>query len=122
MEWGSTGRVVAAALGHTSFAMTTQRHYVKEGTVERAAQRRVGLMLEQTPERDDEVDADDHPEPVAVPEVAPERATSRPTGVPGDRGAGSVAAEKPAATNRSACNGSGYSLHVWAQTCSARPT
>lgn len=46
MEWGSTGRAVAAALGHTSFAMTTKRHYVAEGTSERMAQRRVGSMLE----------------------------------------------------------------------------
>ncbi len=46
MEWGSTGRVVAAALGHTSFAMTTKRHYVADGTVERAAQRKVGSMLD----------------------------------------------------------------------------
>jgi integrase len=46
MEWGSTGRAVAAALGHTSFAMTTKRHYVAEGTSERMAQRRVGSMLD----------------------------------------------------------------------------
>lgn len=45
-EWGSTGRAVAAALGHTSFAMTTKRHYVAEGTSERMAQRRVGSMLD----------------------------------------------------------------------------
>jgi len=40
-EWGSTGRVVAAALGHTSFDVVTRRHYLQPGTVERAALRRV---------------------------------------------------------------------------------
>jgi hypothetical protein len=67
MEWGSTGRVVAAALGHTSFAMTTKRHYVAHGTVERAAQRRVGSMLEQQPEQ------------ANVAPEAPARPTGRPT-------------------------------------------
>jgi integrase len=45
-ERGSTGQAVAAALGHTSFAVTTSRHYVAPGVVERAAQRRVGEILE----------------------------------------------------------------------------
>lgn len=70
MEWGSTGRVVAAALGHTSFAMTTKRHYVAPGTVERAAQRRVGSMLEQRPEQHDQQEEG---------QDAPARPASRPT-------------------------------------------
>lgn len=43
-ETGATGHAVAAALGHTSYA-TTKAHYVKPGTVERAARRRVLALV-----------------------------------------------------------------------------
>lgn len=76
MEWGSTGRVVAAALGHTSFAMTTKRHYVADGTVERAAQRRVGSMLEQAPEQ--EQDQDEQDTRTSEPPSRPAQPTGRP--------------------------------------------
>ncbi len=46
MEFGSTGRLVAAALGHTSFAVTTSRHYVAAGTTERVAARRVAGLVQ----------------------------------------------------------------------------
>ena len=44
-EHGSTGRIVASALGHTSFEGVTKRHYVAPGTTERVAQRRVEQVL-----------------------------------------------------------------------------
>lgn len=77
MEWGSTGRVVAAALGHTSFAMTTKRHYVADGTVERAAQRRVGSMLEQAPEQDQD-EQDEQGTRTAEAPSQPAKPTGRP--------------------------------------------
>jgi integrase len=46
-EHGSTGHVVASALGHTSYA-TTRAHYVKPGTVERVARKRVQKLIEPT--------------------------------------------------------------------------
>lgn len=48
-EHGSTGHVVASALGHTSYAMT-RKHYVQPGTVERVARRRVQALIDTTPE------------------------------------------------------------------------
>ena len=44
-EHGATGRVVASALGHTSFEGVTKRHYVAPGTTDRVAQRRVEHVL-----------------------------------------------------------------------------
>ncbi len=44
-ENGATGHAVAAALGHTSYAMT-KAHYLKPGTVERVARERVQTLIE----------------------------------------------------------------------------
>lgn len=45
-ERGSTGRAVADALGHTSFARITEPHYLAPGTADRANARRVQKVLE----------------------------------------------------------------------------
>lgn len=48
-EHGATGHVVAAALGHTSYA-TTVKHYVQPGTLERATRRKVEALVAPTPQ------------------------------------------------------------------------
>jgi integrase len=53
-EHGVTGRVVASALGHTSFEGVTKRHYVAPGTTDRVAQKRVELVLGGEPGAGDE--------------------------------------------------------------------
>jgi len=50
-EHGTTGHVVASALGHTSYA-TTKAHYVKPGTVERVARKRVQDLMQSPAARD----------------------------------------------------------------------
>jgi integrase len=48
IKHGSTGHVVASALGHTSFDGMTKRHYVQPGTTEDATSQRVQSMLDYT--------------------------------------------------------------------------
>jgi integrase len=45
VERGATGRVVATAIGHTSFERITVPHYLAPGTVERARAKRVQNVL-----------------------------------------------------------------------------
>lgn len=45
VERGATGRVVATAIGHTSFERITVPHYLAPGTAERARARRVQKVL-----------------------------------------------------------------------------
>lgn len=69
VDHGATGRVVAAALGHTSFAIT-KGHYLPRGTVERAARKRVSAVLEQK--------ADAGAQPAAAPAPTPSPAPAPP--------------------------------------------
>jgi integrase len=46
IKHGSTGHLVASALGHTSYEGVTKRHYVQPGTTEGAASKRVQSMLD----------------------------------------------------------------------------
>jgi integrase len=57
IKHGSTGHVVASALGHTSFDGVTKRHYVKKGTTEEAASQHVQSVLDGTHR-----EAEDHDE------------------------------------------------------------
>lgn len=45
VERGATGRVVATAIGHTSFERITVPHYLAPGTVDRARAKRVQKVL-----------------------------------------------------------------------------
>jgi integrase len=71
VERGATGKLVAAAIGHTSFERITVPHYLAPGTAERAQARRVYKAL--APTRNGEVPPKFTSPP---PETAPESKNS----------------------------------------------